>query len=136
VLDPIVPWAAGFFDGEGCVLVVQLSTGSLRVGIDVTQIDRRPLDALAERWGGRVGSFDRKRVGTRVAHKWRLHGREAQAFLADVLPFLRVKRAVALLALSFPMPAYTRGGDRLRPEITAERERIRIEVRALNRRGV
>lgn len=131
-MDEQAAWAAGFFDGEGCVLVVKLATGSLRLGVDVSQIDPRPLIELQARWGGTLTSFDRKRKGTRAAHRWRCHGELAQAFLRDVRPYLRVKAEVADLGLRYPIGSR---GTKVSLADGIERAAIREAVRILNRRG-
>jgi hypothetical protein len=94
-------WAAGFFDGEGCVSIhrrVRRNSVSFIMTAQVTQNDRRPLDALAEIFGGTV-SRPRKE-GVDRCHRWRVHSRQAERFLLAILPYLLVKRAPTELALA------------------------------------
>lgn len=127
-----VAWAAGFFDGEGCVLIVRLATGTHRIGVDVAQVDRRPLDALAARWGGAVDLYGAGRPGHRPAHHWRLSGAAALAFLAEIRPYLIVKAAVADLALTYPLGGR---GVRVTPDVHVIREEIFRRIRAHNDRS-
>lgn len=136
-MDPFDAWAAGFFDGEGYVGIAVASNGTHRLDVIVTQVDRRPLDALAERWGGTVRMRRSTRARQRDSFVWQRHGSHAVAFLRDVRPLLLVKAEVVDLALQFGATILTRhGGRRLAAVETIERQRIRGEILARNRRGV
>lgn len=131
-------WAAGFFDGEGCVIIVQQSTGTMRLGVDVSQASRAPLDALIDRWGGKINLDPRPRGNRQPAHKWRAHGREAIAFLRDVYPFLLVKGPAAEVAFAYEATIVDRKGRKkgaLTPDVMAYREELRGRLRVINRRG-
>jgi hypothetical protein len=93
-------WAAGFFDGEGCIQIEPRKSGygtSYYLNIQVTQNDRRPLDEMQNRWGGNVTSASRQARDR--CFRWRLSSGPAAAFLTAILPHLLVKRERALLAL-------------------------------------
>ncbi|MGV1985619.1 LAGLIDADG family homing endonuclease [Agrobacterium sp. 22-221-1] len=93
-------WAAGFFDGEGCIQIEPRKSGhgtSYYVNIQVTQNDRRPLDELQKRWGGNVTGACRR--ATDRCFRWRMSSTGAAVFLTAMLPYLLVKRERALLAL-------------------------------------
>ena len=88
-------YAAGFFDGEGCVHIARnvrvVISGCFKPGL---------LDKFAARWGGRVvlarwSDASRSRPGVR----WEITGQKAAAFLTDVLPYLVERRDQARLAL-------------------------------------
>jgi hypothetical protein len=143
--DPFIAWAAGFFDGEGCVLLARMrpsgasNVGTLRLGIAVGQKVRDPLDALAERWGGTVRQLAEPRTD-RHADKfdWRLYGTAAVAFLRDVRPYLRVKHRQADIGIAYGATIGRKGVTwryGLPPEIVVARERMLVELRLLNRRG-
>lgn len=145
MIDPLVVWAAGFFDGEGCVLLARMrprtpqSAVSLRLGIAVAQKVREPLDTLAQRWGGTVRLSHESRTNRHAdAYDWRLHGAAAVVFLRDVRPYLRVKHRQADVGIAYGMTIGEgrRVGKRGVPAgLAAMRERLFIELRALNRRG-
>jgi len=92
--DDIV-WAAGFFDGEGCVTWAYNRSGPKEYRcLQVTAVQKKlgPLNFLRERWGGSVGGKTR-------AGYWRACGFRAAAFLKQVLPYLQVKAEAAHEAL-------------------------------------
>ncbi len=98
-------YAAGFFDGEGYVGLQRARrpeclgfTYSLR--IQIGQDDERPLLYLASLWSGKVTIRPTPRI-RRVHYQWCLFGPSAGQFLADIEPFLIVKRAQANLAIKF-----------------------------------
>ena len=99
-------WAAGFFDGEGCVAALEGKTRTGRLQhqlfLDATQSSIPPLSQLADIFGGRIHP-DRPRLNRltrRPIFHWRLYGaaRVAHA-LASLLPYLVVKRPQAEAAL-------------------------------------
>lgn len=91
-----VIYAAGFFDGEGSISIV-IGRGN-QIGslfISVGQIDERPLHLLKNLWGGSI-NLDNKRVS-----RWRLNHQKARDALAEMLPYLIVKREQAEVAIEF-----------------------------------
>lgn len=103
-------WAAGFFDGEGCISISKpinkktrkdgtkyVHTGYQLQAI-VAQLDRRPMEVLVGLFGGSIT--------TQVMHGstyWylRLHGPKALAMLERLSPFLILKKEQAELAMRF-----------------------------------
>lgn len=96
-------YAAGFFDGEGCILLRRHQMRRCRsklftMTVGICQDDPQPLVWMQNRWGG----FVRPRLirsSGRTAHDLFLHSEYAAVFLRDVLPYLIVKRDQATLAL-------------------------------------
>jgi len=83
-------WAAGFFDGEGCITVEMRRNGDPgALVVMVTQKMRVPLDELQARWLGTV-SDNRSGSG---CFRWRLSARKAEAFLVAIRPYCIVKRS-------------------------------------------
>jgi hypothetical protein len=92
-----VIWAAGFFDGEGCVSIVrQVKYGKAYHWLDISvyQNHSASLALLRELFGGSVRPEQN-------AWKWRACGPTAGAALREMLPYLRVKRGQAAVAVSF-----------------------------------
>ena len=125
-------WIAGFFDGEGCLSMSFSPTatsyqnrGQHRLTISLTQNDRAPLDWVSSIFGGRVRAYS-----GRKSHQWHLTGLDKQrAFLYAVLPYLRVKKRQAELAIEFLGTVTSNHGRigkplRLTDEIILQRERI------------
>lgn len=91
-------YAAGLFDGEGCVEVYMRLTEatkhrnrdrSLRCSLSVCGTDFRPLEWLKIHFGGSVSvrhDPPRKPIG-----KWAVFGHEAESFAREIRPFLLVK---------------------------------------------
>jgi len=87
-------YAAGFFDGEGCVIIRDCKP-CLKLMVTIVQKDTRPLEFMQARWGG---NLCHKKDGASVLS---LSCRKAAAFLRDVLPFLIVKKEVAQIGIAF-----------------------------------
>jgi len=102
-------WAAGFFDGEGCITI---DGGKLRqyshVSVQVVQKARAPLDEFAGLFGGGVSSTQN---GDKC-YRWRIRGRKAVRFLEVVRPWLLVKGAQADIAFEFAK-SKTKGNQKL-----------------------
>jgi len=117
-------WAAGFFDGEGCIQIEPRASGgytSYYVNLAVAQNDRRPLMALQEKFGGQVKSASRS-AGDQCS-RWRVSNRGAEAFLIAVLPHLLVKREQAEIALELRALVGSRGD-----KLTAAQRQARRDV--------
>ena len=104
--DTQIAYAAGFFDGEGYIGICgSQSRGSLCLEIDVTQVDPRPLQFLAEHFGGKIKQRVRSKYtstrNSRPSFLWRLHAKDAVMFLELIYPYLIHKRDQADLAFQF-----------------------------------
>lgn len=100
--EQFVAWAAGFFDGEGCIFGYESVQGGYRrftFGLIAAQISREPLEELAAAWGGTVRAKPQHNPRHRDQFVWAIRGLEASWFLEDVLPHLRVKYDEARVAL-------------------------------------
>ena len=97
-------YAAGFFDGEGSISVrrrgKRYAAGEYVVPrIRVGQNNRAPLDALKAQWGGTIeGPITRGRF--HAHYRWVAEGQKAINALSSFLPFLVVKRDMALALLA------------------------------------
>jgi hypothetical protein len=85
-------YAAGMFDGEGCILIVSYIDKSsmpnkrrYNLRVNVSQKATEVLYWLQTRWDGYVGE-------NHAASQWVTSGAKARKFLEDVRPFLMVKR--------------------------------------------
>jgi hypothetical protein len=100
--EPEKAYAAGFFDGEGCVQIYMRGDSSrtkncLRVALSVSGTDTRPLAWLQERWGGNI-RIDESQVGVdrrgitsrKPLARWIVWALEGEAFARDILPYLTV----------------------------------------------
>jgi hypothetical protein len=132
-------WAAGFFDGEGCIHIgksIQRQYENYQLVISVTQAEREPLDKLQELFGGFIKSYQATRYTRKYHLHWGLSSIKATNALRAMLPYLTVKREQAELALKFqdiknePKPRDRATGRMLTFDKTRHREMYR-EMRAL-----
>jgi hypothetical protein len=136
---PMIAWAAGFFDGEGCVFGYEgiQPNGCRRFtfGVAVVQVMRGPLERFVEHWGGSIRARPQSNPEHRQQFRWEVKGAGAAGFLEDVLPYLTVKQPVALVALPVMFRTHRHGIAYSEAEV-AERRRAVAEMAVLNKRGV
>lgn len=106
-------WVAGFFDGEGSVVVAtQKHSGTARglhlyLYISIVQINRLPLDLIWDEWGGHI-SEDKKacqsdwRIKKRFVWRWKCSNAVGKKFLSDIAPFCVQKKDEVNLARKWP----------------------------------
>lgn len=95
-------YVAGLIDGEGC-LWVQNKSGrwfTPRCDVGMSEKARPVLEKLHRRYGGSLGSHRKATDKWEAALRWAIGGKACQAMLADVLPFLVLKKEQAMLLLS------------------------------------
>jgi hypothetical protein len=94
-------WAAGLFEGEGCISV-RRSSKYVVLRCAVAMTDEEAVRFFHERWNGSVHYRDYK-ASQKPAWAWEVNARLAASFLTDLLPFFRTQRVrrKAELALEF-----------------------------------
>ncbi len=98
-LDPIdLVWVAAVIDCEGAVQLDMKDSRYLSLTIQVNTDDEPIPQHLYQLCGGRLLQFQasygkgtRKKV-TRIQHRWRIYGRNAQELLRKISPYLLSKR--------------------------------------------
>jgi len=95
-------WAAGFFDGEGCIGIYKRhhAPESYAISLSVAQVDPRPLRRFAEIVGGPVAP-SRARGNQRPYWRWALTNRRGADVLSVLYEYLVGKKEQAALALEF-----------------------------------
>jgi hypothetical protein len=105
-------WAAGFFDGEGCVSLSHQGRWTC-ARIILVQKDPRPLEhfKLAFDLDEKI-SPQHRRHGKKMCTYLRLvvSGRRAADVLTKMLPYLTLKRAVAEVAIDLQSRVNSQGG--------------------------
>ena len=105
-------WAAGFFDGEGCVMVeMSKEKGCLHgyrtsLHVTVTQTSLPCLQLYLENFGGSIVTTENRTPNGRrwaVQHRWVARNEIALGFLKAVEPFVVVKKSQVQAALKYPM---------------------------------
>lgn len=97
-------YAAGLFDGEGCVRIYKIAPRnrrSTRYGIltMLTQKDGRPLDWLVGNFGGMI--YLKNKHSENWIYEWRIENAAAYEFCKSILPFTKVKTEQLRLAIRF-----------------------------------
>jgi hypothetical protein len=116
-------WAAGFFDGEGCISIIRNVVRRGRpvehyfLQITAFQNVREPLDVLHALFGGSVKPRDNGWI-------WSLSGHSTVTALKELSPFLLVKKAQAEAAILFQSRKVKRGGKYEKPVIAKELDRL------------
>src|SRR6187455_1804263 len=100
--DSWIAWAAGFFDGEGCVSITQHSRKTTYyMNVSAAQKFPEALNRFCEIVGaGSVSHY--KRLEAHGCDMWSRHvaGRPARGVLELLLPHLVVKRTQAEVAIA------------------------------------
>lgn len=136
-------WAAGFFDGEGCVLVSERKSAvghssSFQLYTTVTQQNPTALYKFKERFGGSVTpdktatkGYDRKH-GDFLCWRWKASSVEAFNFLKVIQPYTIAKAEQVVLALRWPDPGITYRGtyNAIPDNVRKVREQIMYDLRA------
>ena len=133
-------YAAGFFDGEGTIDIRYRQTHRgayerFELRIQVAQIDVEVLTYLQSLWGGIVDQYG----GTKCS-RWILVASHAAQFLSDVLPYLRVKRSQAFVAIEFQHTFNEKqvslgkaGFARVSPEVRDKRLECFLKLRSIRK---
>lgn len=135
-------YAAGFFDGEGCVRIDRgrnPHNGRRYYALHVIVVNTYlpVLQELRERYGGVVKPRQRAKSHWKPSFQWRVCSKDALVFLRDVLPHLRVKRREAEIAIAF-QEGMKKHGNRFSvtpPEVVSDRAAMCEELATLKRRS-
>lgn len=90
-------YAAGLFDGEGCISCNRRKKPTLVV--TVTNTDKRVPEYFANRWNGSIISEINQNY--KPMYRWKIYGKNARPFLEDMKPYCIVKSDLITLALQF-----------------------------------
>lgn len=101
-------YAAGVIDSDGCITLSRgknpLAGGGFTwnfvalVKVGVT--DRKMVEWLEARWGGRITDDGARRSGHKPMFNWQLWGANAEAMLKDIKPHLITKDEQAMFLLA------------------------------------
>lgn len=93
-------YLAGLFDGEGSIHMSGRDYKS-SVVVTVTNTDISVCRLFADEWGGNVGSYRHTSMSafSKQINRWYRAGQNAKPFLESLLPYLRIKKPIAELAL-------------------------------------
>jgi len=133
-MDSRIAWAAGFFDGEGCVCIWRkFNKGKLyyAMKLDVFQVEKAPLDVFALIFGGSVRARPRPpsmKTNSRDGWVWSQSGESAAETLKLMIPHMICKKAQAEIAVEFQALKGRRGPNAYEnPQEHFEREKQQFE---------
>jgi hypothetical protein len=92
-----IAWAAGFYEGEGCVSAVRRSAESVPLVALIYQKDTETLYWLKRLFGGRIQLTS----NAASCNRWVLSGIRARGFLLTIYQFLSSRRQEQLRAALF-----------------------------------
>ena len=132
-MDNKIIWAAGFFDGEGCIIIKRVHPGNRHsVRIQVSQVNPAPIKILKELFGGHISFQTPKNKDWSSQWKWEQDSKSAVETLVKLLPYLVVKRDVAELAIQFQN--LKRKGVKTTPELLTLEQGFKDKISALNQK--
>lgn len=142
-------YAAGFFDGEGCVLIYKRAATCLspksasppyQIRVTLTNTHEGVIQDIQRTYGGNVCAYLKPKARRRPAWKWNASCQKAVAFLRAVRPHLIVKGEQADLAIGLQVRIEQtrhnthlgrKGAMAIDPEELAAREAIWQQMRAI-----
>ena len=126
-------WAAGFFDGEGCILIRKVHPSNrYAVRITVSQVNPTPIKVLHDLFGGHVSYQVPKNQNWNAQWKWEQDSKACVATLEKLRSYLIVKQDVADLAIQFQ--ALKRKGIKTTPELLSLEQEFKQKISSLNRK--
>lgn len=130
-------WAAGFFDGEGYVGILQRnSSGRFELALSIRQCDPEPLRHLQKRFGGWLSVHKVKTKNCRPAWSWSLTRQRCLPFLRAIQPFLMrtiLKRRISV-AIEFQVQVKSSG--RADAKYTRRQKGFYLRMHKLKTRGL
>jgi hypothetical protein len=130
-------YAAGLFDGEGCVHISPHTPGTARhhqLIVIFSMTNPEPLNVLATHYGGWPKKQKRATTAGNPIYQWSISGPVAYNFLSSVRVWSFLKRNQIEIALQWPTfggwgrGPRTKNGGKVPQDIIDTRERLRIEL--------
>jgi len=131
--EVILAYAAGFFDGEGCVQIVKWYSKKNhrhyhRLDVNIGQKDMRPLIWLKSNFNGRIQQ-NPKPTGQPFAF-WILTDKNAEEFLKLIRPYLILKGEQVDVALAYRATVKPKGLGNMR--VTGQWGKTAFQTRSAN----
>ena len=130
-----VEYAAGFFDGEGCINFSSDRYGKPFIRILVVNTDVSVLELFKDRWQGNITANKRHKDNWKQSYTWRLSHAKAYDFIREIQPFLVVKKRQSQFALDFSQLTPSKG-NRWTEESLQEATKLIDALRKANKKGV
>lgn len=100
-------YMAGLFDGEGCVHIARIHTKkrnlTYQLVCKISMYSLPTLEIFKDSFGGSIRRelTDEKHNKYGLLHSWAIWGNSSISFLGQLMPYLRIKKAEANLAIEF-----------------------------------
>jgi hypothetical protein len=127
-------YAAGFFDGEGCINASVCRTSSF-IRTLVVNTNLEILEEFQQRWGGDINLNKKGKEHWKQAYTWRLSYAAALQFLKDIYPYLVVKKQQAEAAFIFFESSPGKGKQHTEESRIAAETAIQ-RIKQLNKKGI
>ena len=132
-------YAAGIFDGEGCIYarIAMTKTGSMSTFLSfrVAMCSESVIQWLHDQFGGEICVIPPSRTHKKTQFVWQLRGRKIKSVAQALLPFLKEKYQRAKLALTL-VDLISQNNYRRLDEIgIQERTVIANQIKRFNRIG-
>lgn len=141
--DLILAWAAGFFDGEGSVVVElskspeSLSGYRTSLHANVTQTSVPCLEVFVKHFGGSIKTYQftsPNSIRWAVQYTWTVRNEKAVSFLKAIRPFSIVKASQIDEAIKYPLfsengKKYGNKSNPIPASVWEERLRIRLALK-------
>lgn len=136
-MAPSLSYFAGFFDGEGSVLIrFDRRCNSYILKVTVTNCALAPLEAMQSRWGGCLVHVKGRKSHHSGWTEWQLQGGKAEPFLRAIRPYVLIKGQQIDLGLKLLSTRHWVGkGHRLTPETLAIRAALKEELHSIKTKG-
>ena len=139
-------YLAGLFDGEGCVSILKVSKQAgfksfrYRLRIQITNTNKHLMNWLNERFNFHIATHVPLKKNWKMCWVALKHDRKARNMLVEMLPYLKVKKDEALLAIEFQKHkdqiGTSNGASGLTQEQIEYRERLKKELSALKEQKI
>lgn len=120
-------YLAGFIDGEGCIHTNRHSKAIPTIMINIVNTDKETLQWIANLLGCKVYPKARGKVGWKPSYVVHIGTKKCREVLPQLIPYLRVKRQHAAIALAILLLPYGSG---------KKKTELADFLSVLNRRGV
>ncbi len=126
--DTDLAYIAGFFDGEGSIFISK-SKKQYFLTVSISNTNLPVLESIRA-MGGNISKSPDNRENHSQLFRLRLYCNEAKKFLEKILPYLRIKKEQAKLAIEFQSKMEL--GKLTIPK--EEQEKYRIQINIFNKK--
>lgn len=126
-------YLAGIVDGEGCITISKNGQGVPYLRFQLQMTDLEAIELISSVAGSKIYNIPTSNPKHKDLYKTIILGKKCQEFINIILPYLRIKRKQAEMALEFPIgtrhcPPY--------PGFKFAQETMFESMTELNRRGI